>query len=245
MNRSLNNILFASTLMLTFAPILDCKNTQTSRKISSAINYVKNTHTPLTAKQQLAQYIAQADVIEFKNTYNSFQKWPTKQRVATLQPLIKTAQEIKQALQEELKNNDSKVTFTTTKGITQIIIGTILLIQDTAFSHGLYKSITDDWSEDSLSFQLLNTKLFGNIVNIYFNVLYKIFGEDDDGNVNASINTSKAIHTTYALATLAISAYAIKSGVQNCKNDWNYRAHLVQKIKNIDEINAFIQAQLK
>ncbi len=258
MNRSIKNILAITTLTLTFAPALRCEDTQThtasTSTLQSAINYIKNIRTPLTPQEKLAQHIALADIAGFKSSYDAFMQSDVtpEERATTLHALTITAQEVKQALQTELDTMGNKVKKTTlAKGVAQTVGGAISCIYHAAFSHVLYKSITleetdfDNWAENSLSIELLlQTKGFENIFEAYWSVLYKVFGKDNVGDANASENTLNAIHTTYALAGIIASTYALKNGIQNCKNGWNYKAFVEQQIANIDEINTFIQEQL-
>ncbi len=251
-------MLTIAALVLTFAPALRCEDTQThtasTSKLQSAINYIKNIRTPLTSQEILAQHITRADVAGFKSGYDTFMQSDvtSEERTATLQALVITAQEVKQALQTELDTMGNKIKKSTlAKGVAQTVGGAILFIHQAAFSHWLYKGITlesadfDNWRKNSLSIKILQTKPFENILDAYWNVvLYKIFGEDADGDLNASQNALNATHTTYALAGIIASTYAIKNGVQNCKNGWNYKAFVEQQIANVDEINAFIQTQL-
>lgn len=252
MNRTIKNIFAVTALTLTFAPALRCEDAQTVKtsKLQSVINYVKNIRKSLTPQEKLAQYITSADVTGFKNAYNSFQKWPATERATTLQALTVTIQEVKQALQTELESNGNKANKTTlAKGVAQTVVGAISLTTMACMSKALYKTMElldilgdgdayDDWYDNSLSIKILYTKPFAYILDPYIFGRNTIFAED----ARISLISSDV---AFIIAGAILGAYTAKTGLQNCKNGWNYKAYLQQQIANIDEISAFIQEQLK
>jgi len=246
MNRSIKNILAIAALTLTFAPALRCEDAQeetpSTSKLQSVINYVKNIRTPLTPQEQLAQHIVRADATGFKDTYNSFQNWPADERAAALQALAVTTQEVKQALQTELETNGDKANkFTLAKGVAQTILGTYCTLV-TMFSlayKGEYFAINRVNLDRSFMLNLAN-RLEDNY--LYINgpeILPFCLRLDGYQKLAALTNIIVTPLTGY------LAYNSLKAGIQNCKNGWNYKAFVEQQIANIDEINAFIQEQLK
>jgi len=265
MNRTIKNIFAITALTLTFAPALHCEETKTS-KLQSVINYVKNLRKPLTPQEQLAQHIVGADIAGFKNAYNSFQKWPADERAATLQVLAITAQEVKQTLQTELESNRNKVNKTTlAKGIAQTVGGLYGL--GMALYSSLYYTLTRGQIND------IEASISGNVSKIplapiikypkimfeeailpamgKMGVGYNWFGVFFIKDPNGGLTETQAKRYLIALVGGTIITPALIGsllnwyGLQNCKNGWNYKAYVQQQITNIDEINEFIQAQLK
>jgi len=243
MTRSLKNIFAITALALTCSPALRCEDTHaqtvSTSKLQSAINYVKNIRTPLTPQETLAKLIAQADVDGFKNTYNSFQKWTADDRQATLQALTITTQEVKQALQTELKamGNAHVNKRTLAKGIGQIVGGLYGL--GMAFWQVYFFQLSRGQSDairESILENLLGTPLRPIIK---YNDIFMEMASD--WSINSKIAALSGSVITPALIGSLLNWY----GIQNCKNGWNYKAYLEQQITNIDEINEFIQAQLK
>lgn len=257
MIRSFKNIFAITALTLIVAPALRCEETHapSKGKLQSAIDYVKNIRTPLTSQEKLAQFIAQADVTGFKNASDALVKeMAPEERAQALQGLTSTAQEVKQALQTELKVTGNKVKKSTLfKGAAQTISG-LLLASTAAISCAIaYKSsFFKNYDKKKLN-KIEKIALSPYRIILDFLVEYcntcasnkckkhpkKYFSTETNGKINCC---SGAI----SLLTGAIlGAYTTKSGVLNCKNGWNYKAYLEQQIKNIDEITEFIQVQQK
>ncbi len=252
MNRSIRNIFTITALVLTFAPTLRCEDTQThtvsTSKLQSAINYIKNIRTPLTQKEKLTQLIAQANVTEFEtacDTVTSSDITPEEKSVL-LQDLITTTQEVKQQLQTNLDDMaDAQANKTMlAKGAAQTIGSAILFTTIASCLGILYQVVNitnkqewDNYFDTSPLMELMKTPPFRYIVKPYFIITERILGAP-------SKNKDVLSGISSAIAGTALGAYLAKSGIQNCKNGWNYKAYIEQQIANIDEINAFIQTQL-
>jgi hypothetical protein len=255
MNKTIKNIFAITALTLTFAPALRCEDAQEqtprTSKLQSVVEYIKNIRTPLTPQEKLAQHIARADVVGFKDAYNSFQKWPADERAPTLQALAITAQEVKQALQTELETmGNAQVNKTIlAKGIGQTVGG--LLLATTAAIHpvAIYKHGFNLRKYNGI--EILSALPYIVIPGL----LAKYCGMCANGKCienhqpYLSKKTNAKILASLDIISIPIGAilgaYTTKTGIQKCKNGWNYRAYVQQKIANIDEISAFIQEQQK
>lgn len=225
MNRSLQNTFAIVALTLACTPTLRCEGAASQApaksKLQSAIEYIKNIRTPLTPKETLAQFIAQADVPGFKSTYNSYQKWIPSDRITTLQELAIIAQEVKDQLQVELETNGDKIHKTIlVKGAVQtvglLIIASILSIKSLfIILNGFQPIPTHAYFPETNQFRVV--------------MAYKPF-------------TMKEICIGAGVPLSIMCAY---NGFQNCKDGWNYKAYLEKQIASIDEISEFIQAQIK
>jgi len=258
MNKSIKNIFAITVLALTCSPALRCEDTQaqtvSTSKLQSAINYVKNIRTPLTPQETLAQYIAHADVDGFKNTYNSFQEWTPSDRTATLQTLAVTAQEVKQQLQAELESMGNKVKKSTiAKGIVQTVSGLFLTSTAAITCSSAYKYFFKNYNENKFNtiekFSALPYISIPAFLSTYCGMCANEYCKIKHPKPYLSIKTNKKIvyclTATFLLTGAIFGAYTAKTGIQNCKNGWNYKAYVEQQIANIDEINEFIQAQQK
>ncbi len=255
MNKSIKNIFAITALTLTFAPALRCEDTQTvsTSKLQSAINYIKNIRTPLTPQEILVQHIAHADVTGFKSDYDTFMQSDVtpEERIATLQALAITAQEVKQALQTELDTMGHKVKKTTlAKGVAQTVGG--LLLTTTAAIHSVttYKHGFFNFRKYN-NLQILSALPF-SLVPFFLTICCGMCANEQcklNHQTYLSKKTNEKILTSVGIISIPVGAilgaYTAKAGIQNCKNGWNYKAYVEQQIANIDEINEFIQEQQK
>ncbi len=260
MIRSIKNIFAIATLTLLCVPALHGNDLKQQEQTANESTVICDT---------LKNLITQADVTEFKTTYDTFIESCVPERSAVIQELVTTAEDVKQKLEKELENTGDNTTNkkTLAKGVLQTL-GGLYGIANVAFVYWLqHLNVTTHITTEE---KILNSLRGMDNETVRMRIIrdkiapYSFLGFANDAMLIASDLGKKLTTTTPSRGTswfefspfipggfpflflasiTCISSYQIKYGLNKIKIGYDYKAYLEQQIKNLDEIITHINTQ--